>query len=94
MTVFYFIVVAFVFYLQVSLFDQVLDTEAKEWMGYAGGSLDVFIYVFICGLFNDILRFFFFYCLALNMRIIVHSEFGSRWKKVVVPQFKAFDWDD
>jgi hypothetical protein len=34
--------------------------------------VDVFIYLFIGGLFNDIRRFD---CVALNMRIIVHSEF-------------------
>jgi len=39
---------------------------------------------FICGVLNDVRRFD---CVALNMRIIVHSEFESRWKNVSWPQF-------
>jgi len=51
--------------------------------------VDVFIYLFIYGLFNDIRRFD---CVALNMWIIVHIEFENRWKKVAWSQFKAFVW--
>jgi len=39
MVVFYFIVVAFVFYLYITLFDHILTIDLKEWMGYAWDSL-------------------------------------------------------
>jgi len=51
--------------------------------------VDVFVYLFICVLFNDIRLID---CVAWNMRIIVHSEFDSPWEKVVCPQLKAFVW--
>jgi hypothetical protein len=42
--VFYLIVVSFVFYLYISLFDQILTTEVKEWIA---SLMDLFTYLFV-----------------------------------------------